>query len=134
VKAHCGRKQVNARAEEVGIKVAERIAARVEEFVRSIVRPYEQDPRNGKHGPSEDLVRELRAKAREPGILTPLGTVAVNTSAPDEGNMFRLGGEQGAVPGTARAPSVLCLLHDRTCPRSWRRFRPVDDENHSLPQ
>jgi acyl-CoA dehydrogenase len=92
------------------------IADRVESFVRNVVAPYERDPRNGAHGPSEDLVRELRAKAREAGVLTPhiladgnhlhqretaivlaasglspLGPVAVNTMAPDEGNMFLLG-------------------------------------------
>lgn len=95
---------------------AQDIAARVERFVRDAVIPYESDPRNGGHGPTEDLVRELRAKAREAGILTPhiradgshltqretamvlkcsglspLGPVAVNTMAPDEGNMYLLG-------------------------------------------
>ena len=97
---------------------AEAIAARVEAFVRDTVIAYERDPRlqaHG-HGPSEELVRELRAKAREAGVLTPhilpdgshltqretatvlkksglspLGPVAVNTMAPDEGNMYLLG-------------------------------------------
>jgi acyl-CoA dehydrogenase len=92
------------------------IARRVEEFVRTVVVPYECDSRCGSHGPSEDLVRELREKAREAGVLTPhiladgshltqletaavlkrsglspLGPVAVNTAAPDEGNMYLLG-------------------------------------------
>jgi acyl-CoA dehydrogenase len=92
------------------------IAARVEAFVRNVVAPYERDPRLGPHGPSEDLVKELRAKARTAGVLTPhiasgghhltqretamvlkrsglspLGPVAVNTMAPDEGNMYLLG-------------------------------------------
>ncbi|MBB4640178.1 acyl-CoA dehydrogenase family protein [Rhizorhapis suberifaciens] len=92
------------------------MAAKVEAFVRSVVVPYERDPRCGPHGPSEDLVLELRAKAREAGVLTPhiptdgthmsqretavvlkpsglspLGPVAVNTMAPDEGNMYLLG-------------------------------------------
>jgi acyl-CoA dehydrogenase len=92
------------------------IAARVETFVREIVVPYEQDPRCGRHGPSEALVQELRAKARAAGVLTPhilpdgshltqretamvlkpsglspLGPVAVNTMAPDEGNMYLIG-------------------------------------------
>ena len=92
------------------------IAARVEDFVRQVVIPYERDPRCGHHGPSEDLVRELRAKSRAAGLLTPhilpdgshltqretatvlkksglspLGPIAVNTGAPDEGNMFLLG-------------------------------------------
>ena len=92
------------------------MAANVERFVRNVVAPYECDPRCGPHGPSEDLVRELRAKAFEAGVLTPhipsdgshmsqretavvlkpsglspLGPVAVNTMAPDEGNMYLLG-------------------------------------------
>ncbi|MGG5890239.1 acyl-CoA dehydrogenase family protein [Falsiroseomonas sp. HC035] len=92
------------------------IATRIEAFVRDVVFPYERDSRCGPHGPSEELVRELRAKARAAGLLTPhilpgglhltqvetatvlkksglspLGPVAVNTAAPDEGNMFLLG-------------------------------------------
>ncbi len=92
------------------------IVARVEAFVRDIVVPYEADPRCGPHGPAEDLVRELRAKARLAGVMTPhiqadgqhltqretaavlkasglspLGPVAVNTMAPDEGNMYLIG-------------------------------------------
>ena len=94
----------------------EAIAGNVEAFVRGVVAPYESDPRCGAHGPSEDLVRELRRLAREAGVLTPhiladgshltqrqtavvlqasglspLGPVAVNTAAPDEGNMYLLG-------------------------------------------
>jgi acyl-CoA dehydrogenase len=96
--------------------LAREIAARVERFVRDVVVPYERDPRLGAHGPSEDLVRELRIQARTAGVLTPhilrngahlsqretamvlkpsglspLGPVAVNTMAPDEGNMYLLG-------------------------------------------
>jgi len=92
------------------------IAAKVEAFVRNVVAPYERDPRCGAHGPSDDLVAELRAKARAAGVLTPhvladgthlhhrevavilraaglspLGPVAVNVAAPDEGNMYLLG-------------------------------------------
>lgn len=88
----------------------------VESFVRNIIVPYERDPRAGAHGPSEDLVVEMRAKAREAGVMTPhirqdgghfnqldtayilkksglspLGPVACNTMAPDEGNMFLIG-------------------------------------------
>jgi acyl-CoA dehydrogenase len=95
---------------------AQEIAARVEAFVREVVIPHERDPRCGAHGPGEELVHELRAKARAAGLLTPhiltdgshltqvetatvlkksglspLGPVAVNTAAPDEGNMFLLG-------------------------------------------
>ena len=96
-------------------KTAE-IAARVEAFVRDVVVPYENDPRCGEHGPTDELVSELRGKARAAGVLTPhiladgshltqretatvlkasglspLGPVAVNTMAPDEGNMYLLG-------------------------------------------
>ncbi|MDR5816752.1 acyl-CoA dehydrogenase family protein [Caballeronia sp. LZ033] len=92
------------------------IADRVEAFVRERVIPYERDGRLGPHGPSAELVAELRALAREAGVLTPhilsdgahlsqletaavlkrsglspLGPVAVNTMAPDEGNMYLLG-------------------------------------------
>jgi acyl-CoA dehydrogenase len=92
------------------------IAEAVERFVRETVAPYERDPRCGAHGPSEALVAELRAKARAAGLMTPhilhdgshltqretahvlkksglspLGPVAVNTAAPDEGNMYLLG-------------------------------------------
>ena len=95
---------------------AARITEAVRQFVRETVIPYERDPRLGPHGPSEDLVRELRAKARQAKVMTPhilpdgghltqretamvlrasglspLGPVAVNTAAPDEGNMFLLG-------------------------------------------
>ena len=92
------------------------IAARVEAFVRDVVVPYERDPRCGAHGPATDLVNELRQQARVAGVLTPhiladgghlhhrevaivlraaglspLGPVAVNVAAPDEGNMYLLG-------------------------------------------
>lgn len=91
------------------------LVQQVEDFVRTTVIPYEKDPRNGGHGPEEDLVHELRAKARDAGVLTPhirpgghvshrdtarlliasglspLGPLACNTAAPDEGNMFLLG-------------------------------------------
>jgi acyl-CoA dehydrogenase len=92
------------------------LAARVETFVREVVIPYESDARLGSHGPSDELVSELRAKARKAGVLTPhiladgshltqretadvlirsglspLGPLACNTMAPDEGNMYLLG-------------------------------------------
>lgn len=99
-----------------GAAKAAEIAARVEAFVRDVVVPYEKDPRCGAHGPTDGLVAELRDKARAAGVLTPhiladgshlsqretatvlkasglspLGPVAVNTMAPDEGNMYLLG-------------------------------------------
>ncbi len=92
------------------------IAARVEAFVREQIVPYEGDPRCGDHGPSDDLVRELRNLARAADLMTPhilpdgahlshratalvlraaglspLGPLAVNVFAPDEGNMYLLG-------------------------------------------
>ena len=45
---------------------AQAIAAKVEAFVREEVIPYEKDPRRP-HGPTDDLVQELRDKARAPG-------------------------------------------------------------------
>jgi acyl-CoA dehydrogenase len=97
---------------------AQDIATRVEHFIRQEVIPYEKDPRievHG-HGPSEELLMEMRAKARAAGVLTPhilpdgshltqretaivltrsglspLGPLACNTMAPDEGNMYLLG-------------------------------------------
>ncbi len=92
------------------------IADRVEAFVRESIIPYEKDSRIGFHGPSEDLGLELKALAREAGVLTPhiledgqhltqretacvlmrsglspLGPLACNTAAPDEGNMYLIG-------------------------------------------
>ena len=95
------------------------IAARVETFVREVVVPYENDTRRDHHGaPMDEMVQEMRAKARAAGVLTPhilpdgshltqletaivlqksglspLGPLAVNTMAPDEGNMYLLGHE-----------------------------------------
>ncbi len=99
-----------------GAAKAAEIAARVEAFVRDVVVPYEKDPRRDDHGPTDELVAELRDKARAAGVLTPhilpdgshltqretatvlkasglspVGPVAVNTAAPDEGNMYLLG-------------------------------------------
>ncbi|HET6537755.1 MAG TPA: acyl-CoA dehydrogenase family protein [Sphingopyxis sp.] len=96
---------------------ARAIGERVEAFVRDIVVPYESDPRRDHHGaPTDELVDELKEKARAAGVLTPhilpdgshltqmetayvlirsglspLGPLACNTGAPDEGNMYLLG-------------------------------------------
>ncbi|MFW2830092.1 acyl-CoA dehydrogenase family protein [Sphingomonas sp. ID0503] len=93
------------------------IAAKVEAFVREIVVPYEKDPRRDHHDcPTEELVAELKGHAKAAGLMTPhilpdgshlsqretaivlratglspLGPLALNTAAPDEGNMFLLG-------------------------------------------
>ena len=99
-----------------GREAAADIAANVESFVRDVVIPYERDPRRTSHGPTDELVMELREKARAAGVLTPhirrdgshlsqretavilkrtglspLGPLACNTAAPDEGNMYLLG-------------------------------------------
>src|SRR5260221_8313915 len=47
------------------------LADKVEAFVREVVIPYEKDPRRDSHGPTDDLVLELRDKARQAGVLTP---------------------------------------------------------------
>src|SRR5260370_29669151 len=44
---------------------------RTERFVRDRVLPFETDPRQTAHGPSEDLRRELVALGREAGLLSP---------------------------------------------------------------
>jgi acyl-CoA dehydrogenase len=101
--------EVSQRAREIG--------AKVERFVRDVVIPYERDPRRDHHGaPLDELVYEMRDLAREAGVLTPhiladgshltqletahvliksglspLGPLAVNTMAPDEGNMYLIG-------------------------------------------
>ena len=92
------------------------IAERVEEFVRTVVAPFEHDPRCDSHGPSDELGAELRALAGKAGLLTPhirsdgshfshldtalilqkaglspLGPIACHVMAPDEGNMYLLG-------------------------------------------
>lgn len=101
----------------VGPERTAEIAAKVEAFVREVVVPYEKDPRRDHHDcPTEELVAELKAKARDAGLMTPhimpdgshlsqretavvlqasglspLGPLALNTGAPDEGNMYLLG-------------------------------------------
>jgi acyl-CoA dehydrogenase len=100
-----------------GAAHAAQMAARVEIFVRETVIPYEGDPRSrNHHAPTDALILELREKARAAGVLTPhilrdgrhlsqratalvlkktglspLGPLACNTMAPDEGNMYLLG-------------------------------------------
>lgn len=101
----------------IGMDAALEIADRVERFVREEVIPYESDPRRDDHGaPLDEMVMEMRKKARAADVLTPhiladgrhlsqretavvlirsglspLGMLAVNTQAPDEGNMYLLG-------------------------------------------
>ncbi|MEP3635471.1 MAG: acyl-CoA dehydrogenase family protein [Shimia thalassica] len=87
---------------------------RVETFVMDKIVPYEKDPRNTSHGPTEELRIELNALAKDAGLfapqvpeqwggmgldhitmaivfeacgLSPLGPIAMHCAAPDEGNM-----------------------------------------------
>ena len=87
---------------------------RTQRFVKDIIIPYEQDARQTSHGPTEELRNELVAHARSAGLLTPhasqnhgglglshvdkaivfeeagyspLGPIAMNIHAPDEGNI-----------------------------------------------
>jgi acyl-CoA dehydrogenase len=87
---------------------------RTRRFVAEQVIPLENDPRQSAHGPDEALRRELVARARAAGLLTPhapaawgglglshiakaavfeeagyswLGPTALNVHAPDEGNI-----------------------------------------------
>ncbi len=96
---------------------ARAIGENVEAFIRQTVIPYEKDSRRDHHNaPLDEMVWEMREKARAAGVLTPhvlpdgdhltqretayvliksglspLGPLAVNTNAPDEGNMYLLG-------------------------------------------
>jgi acyl-CoA dehydrogenase len=90
------------------------LARRVDAFLHEHVIPFEQDPRIGRHGPSDELRVELQRKAAAQGLLAPhvgveygghglnhreiaivfraagyslLGPIALNLMAPDEGNM-----------------------------------------------
>ena len=90
---------------------------RTEIFVREQMIPREDDPRLGRHGPSEEFRRELVALGRRAGLLaphvgrewgglgldhrgkavvfeaagySPLGPIALHCFAPDEGNMHLL--------------------------------------------
>jgi len=96
---------------------------RTRRFIAEQVIPLENDPRQDRHGPSDELRRELVGRAREAGLLTPhasrelgglglshvakaivfeeagyspLGPIALNIAAPDEGNIHLM--EQVARP------------------------------------
>jgi acyl-CoA dehydrogenase len=102
----------------IGMAAAVELARKVELFVRSVVvADYEHDSRRDHHGnPTDELIDELKDLAREAGVLTPhilpdgshlsqretavvlaaaglspLGMLACNVAAPDEGNMYLLG-------------------------------------------
>ncbi|MBP0620560.1 acyl-CoA dehydrogenase family protein [Cupriavidus consociatus] len=124
------------------------IGERVERFVRDVVVPYERDPRCESHGPTPELVAELRDKARAAGVMTPhilpdgshlsqretaavlmrsglspLGPVAVNTMAPDEGNMFLL----GKVATTAQQQRFLSPLVRGEARSAFFMTEPAED-------
>jgi acyl-CoA dehydrogenase len=90
---------------------------RTRRFIADVVIPLEGDSRQGHHGPSDDLRLELNSKARAAGLLSPhasrehgglglshiakavvfveagyspLGPLALNIQAPDEGNAHLL--------------------------------------------
>jgi len=125
------------------------IAARVEAFVRDVVIPYEKDKRRTSHGPSDELIDELKEKARAAGVLTPhilpdgghltqretaavlkksglsiLGPLAVNTTAPDEGNMYLLG-KVGSPELKAR---FLKPLVEGRCRSAFLMTEPADED------
>ena len=93
------------------------LQARIRTFIADEIIPLERDPRRTPHGPTEALRQELTAKARAAGLLSPhvaheyggmalghvgravafeeagyspLGPLALNVFAPDEGNMHLL--------------------------------------------
>jgi acyl-CoA dehydrogenase len=93
------------------------LQGRVRAFIKDAVIPFEKDPRCTPHGPNESLRAELIGLARDAGLLSshvsrefgglglghvakaiffeeagysPLGPVALNIAAPDEGNMHLL--------------------------------------------
>lgn len=101
---------------EVGSDILE-LRDKVRAFIADVVIPYEDDERQGEHGPTQELVSELQAKAAEAGLLSPhiavehgglgldhrgravifeeagystLGSLALNVSAPDEGTAHLL--------------------------------------------
>ena len=90
---------------------------RIQDFIAEEIIPLEKDPRQGPHGPDSDFRDELILKAKNWGLLSPhvapewgglglshlgraiafeeagyspLGPVAMNVFAPDEGNMHTL--------------------------------------------
>jgi alkylation response protein AidB-like acyl-CoA dehydrogenase len=93
------------------------LQARIRSFIAGAVVPLENDPRRTRHGPTEALRRQLIDMARDAGLLaphvaseyggmalthvgraiafeeagySPLGPIAMNVAAPDEGNMHLL--------------------------------------------
>ena len=119
----------------------EELRDRTRQFIAEQVIPLENDERQSSHGPSEALRRELVARARTAGLLTPhaskemggmglshvakaavfeeagyswLGPTALNIHAPDEGNIHLM--EEVATPAQKERwlrPQV--AGHTRSC-------------------
>ncbi len=91
----------------------EALRQRTQDFIRDVVIPREKDPRQDRHGPSDEFRKELVAEAHKVGLVTPqakkewgglgldhrgtavvfeeagyspVGPLALNIQAPDEGN------------------------------------------------
>lgn len=136
-------------SEGAGAAYTADIAARVERFVRDVVAPFENDPRRDTHGPLDSLIDELRSLARQAGVLTPhilpdgrhlsqretaqvlrksglslLGPLAVNTAAPDEGNMYLL----GRVASAAQQTHFLHPLIQGIKRSAFFMTEPADDQ------
>ncbi len=125
------------------------MAAKVEAFVREAVIPYEADPRRDHHGaPLDEMVYEMREKARTAGVLTPhihtdgthrsqrdtaailiksglspLGPLACNTNAPDEGNMYLI----GHVASPELQQRFLTGLHEGRARSAFLMTEPAED-------
>jgi acyl-CoA dehydrogenase len=133
----------------VGAEKTVEIAANVERFVREVVIPFEKDKRRTSHGPTDELIDELKEKARAAGVLTPhilpdgrhlsqretatvlkksglsiLGPLAVNTTAPDEGNMYLL----GKVGSSELRERFLKPLVEGRCRSAFFMTEPADDD------
>lgn len=124
------------------------IATRVEAFVREVIIPYEKDQRAEAHGPTDELVDEMRDRARAAGLLTPhipggdthvshrstalilqaaglspLGPVALNVMAPDEGNIYML----GQVANAAQKAHFLTPMIAGTARSAFFMTEPAED-------
>lgn len=119
----------------------EDLRQRTRKFITDEVIPFEADPRCTPHGPTEELRQELMARARAVGLLTPhasrelgglglshvdkaivfeeagyspLGPIALNIHAPDEGNIHLM--ELVATPAQkTRWLKPLVEGHTRSC-------------------
>jgi acyl-CoA dehydrogenase len=126
---------------------ARELATRVEEFVRQTIVPYENDTRWTAHGPTDELVSEMRDRARASALMTPhispdgshlshretalvfraaglspLGPVALNVAAPDEGNIFLL----SRVASPSQQERFLKPLVDGRCRSAFFMTEPAE--------